>query len=79
MQNYPEVVRSKAVYANMKDPRFLKYYYKFQTLEKVAGNEIYGSSPPDIFVGRFGYPNVNIGPLVPPELGDTSIMGSPEI
>ncbi len=79
MENYSEVVRSRAVYANMKDPKFLKYYYKFQTLEKVSGNEIYGSSPPDIFVGRFGYPNVNIGPLVPPELGDTSIMGSPEM
>ncbi len=79
MQEQAQVVRSRAVYASMKDPKFLKYYYKFQTLEKMAGKEIYGSSPPDIFVGRFGYPNVNIGPLVPPELGDTSIMGSPEM
>lgn len=79
MQNNTEIVRTRAVYANMKDPRFLKYYYKFQTVEKMVGKEVYGSSPPDIFVGRFGYPNVNIGPLVPPQLGDTSIMGSPEM
>ena len=74
-----QVVRSNIVYRNMKDPSFLKYYYKFQTLEKVTGNQVYGSSPPDVFVGRFGYPNVFIGPLVPPELGDTSIMGIPEM
>lgn len=74
-----QVVRTSAVYRNMKDSSFLKYYYKFQTLEKVKGNEVYGSSPPDIFIGRYGYPKVYIGPMVPPELGDTSIMGSPEM
>lgn len=79
MQDYAEIVRTRAVYANMKDPKFLKYYYKFKTLEKMQGKEIYGSSPPDIFVGRFGYPNVFIGPMVPPQLGDTTIMGSPEM
>src|SRR2546428_11606331 len=26
---------------------------------------IAGSSPPGVFVGRFGYPNVNVGPMVP--------------
>jgi hypothetical protein len=74
-----KVVRDSSVYRNMKDPSFLKYYYKFQTVQKIEGNSVYGSSPPDIFVGRFGYPNVYIGPLVPPELGDTTIMGSPEM
>ncbi len=80
MRESTEVVRSRSVYTNMKDPRFLKYYYKFQTIEKIAnGKEVYVSSPPDIFVGRFGYPNVYIGPLVPPELGDTTVMGVPEM
>ena len=78
MQQEMQVVRTGAVYRNMKDPSIMKYYYKFQTLEKVSGTEVYGSSPPDIFVGRFGYPNVYIGPLVPPTLGDTSIMATPE-
>ncbi|MDE1849857.1 MAG: hypothetical protein KGI00_03975 [Candidatus Micrarchaeota archaeon] len=62
----------------MKDPSLLKYYYKFKALEHVSGNEVQGSSPPDIFVGRFGYPNVSIGPMVPPQFGDTSIMSTPE-
>ncbi len=37
-----------------------------------------GSSPPGVFVGRFGYPKVNVGPLVPPYHGDTSILDLPE-
>jgi hypothetical protein len=37
-----------------------------------------GSSPPGIFVGRYGYPKVNVGPLVPPFHGDTSILDLPE-
>jgi len=39
---------------------------------------IEGSSPPSIFVGRINYPNVRVGPLVPPYLGDTSIYDEPE-
>ena len=73
------VVRSNDVYRNMKDPSFMKYYYKLQTMEKVVGTEVKGSSPPDIFIGRAGYPNVYIGPLVPPVSGDTSIMATPEM
>lgn len=74
-----QIVRTGSVYRNMKDPAMMKYYYKFQTLEKVSGTDVYGSSPPDIFIGRFGYPNVYIGPLVPPSSGDTSIMATPEM
>jgi len=37
-----------------------------------------GSSPPGIFVGRFGYPYVYAGPLVPPIVGDTSLFDFPE-
>jgi len=44
----------------------------------MASNEIDGSSPPGVFVGRLGYPKVSIGPMVPPVFGDTSIMDSPE-
>ena len=74
-----QIVRTGSVYRNMKDPAMMKYYYKFQTLKKVSGTDVYGSSPPDIFIGRFGYPNVYIGPLVPPSSGDTSIMATPEM
>ncbi|MEM0017914.1 MAG: Nre family DNA repair protein [Candidatus Korarchaeum sp.] len=40
--------------------------------------EIAGSSPPEIFVGRFGYPKVYAGPLVPPIQGDTRHLATPE-
>jgi hypothetical protein len=39
---------------------------------------IAGSSPPGVFVGRLGYPNVSIGPMVPPQYGDTTILDTPE-
>jgi hypothetical protein len=39
---------------------------------------IQGSSPPGVFVGRFGYPNVLVGPMVPPKSGDTQILDTPE-
>ena len=41
-------------------------------------NEILGSSPPGVFVGRLGYPKVSIGPMVPPQFGDTTILDTPE-
>jgi hypothetical protein len=42
-------------------------------------DQIFGSSPPGVFVGRIGYPKVSIGPMVPPQYGDTSIMDTPEL
>jgi DNA repair protein NreA len=44
----------------------------------MSNNEIEGSSPPGVFVGRLGYPKVSIGPMVPPQFGDTSVMDTPE-
>ncbi len=38
-----------------------------------------GSSPPSLFVGRFGYPKLNVGPLVPPFHGDTALLDHPEV
>ena len=73
-----KVVRTQQVYLNMRDPRLLKYYYRFNTVNMIKGNELEGSSPPDIFVGRAGYPNVYVGPLVPPQFGDTSVLATPE-
>ena len=39
---------------------------------------ISGASPPSVFVGSYGYPRVGIGPLVPEDHGDTSMLDSPE-
>ncbi len=41
--------------------------------------QIDGSSPPAVFVGRLGYPKVSIGPMVPPQHGDTTILDTPEL
>lgn len=40
---------------------------------------IQGSSPGGIFIGRFGYPKVYIGPLVPPYHGNTEVLDTPEL
>ncbi|MDE1825907.1 MAG: hypothetical protein KGH61_05340 [Candidatus Micrarchaeota archaeon] len=70
--------RTSIIYKNMKDPALLKYYFKTKTLSMLDKEEIEGSSPPDVFIGRAGYPNVYVGPLVPPQFGDTSILSTPE-
>ncbi len=79
MDNYDiGVKRSDIAYQNMRNPALLKYYYKNKTVSLMEGDEMSGSSPPDIFIGRYNYPNVYIGPLIPPSFGDTSILASPE-
>lgn len=49
-----------------------------QMFQSIKGTKIDGSSPPSVFVGRIGYPYVNIGPLTPTYYGNTSILDSPE-
>lgn len=39
---------------------------------------IEGPSPPSVFVGRYGYPLVRVGPSIPPIEGDTSLFDFPE-
>ncbi|RDD53065.1 MAG: hypothetical protein BA066_06360, partial [Candidatus Korarchaeota archaeon NZ13-K] len=43
-----------------------------------GSKELAGSSPPELFVGRFGYPKVQVGPLIPPIHGDTRHLATPE-
>lgn len=38
-----------------------------------------GSSPPSVFVGRYGYPKVRIGPMIPPVHGDTTVYDKTEM
>jgi len=44
----------------------------------LMSEDIAGMSPPSVFIGRIGYPNVYAGPLVPPVHEDTSIYDLPE-
>jgi hypothetical protein len=50
-------------------------------LEKGLNKEnIFGSSPPAVFVGSWNYPKVLAGPLVPPlPFADSSVMDMPEM
>ena len=53
----------------------INYFLKSMPL---MGEDIAGMSPPSVFIGRIGYPNVYAGPLVPPVHEDTSIYDLPE-
>ncbi len=59
-------------------PLMIKFYSQQRTMPMIDAKELAGSSPPAVFVGRYGYPKVDVGPLLPPEFGDTSIMDTPE-
>jgi len=60
-------------------PILVRYYFARKNEELINGKIVFGSSPPSIFVGRYGYPKVSIGPMVPPLQGNTSYMDMPEV
>lgn len=59
-------------------PILVKYRAFERTLPMVSGTELDGSSPPGLFVGRFGYPAVSAGPLLSPEHGSLELWDTPE-
>lgn len=60
-------------------PLMIKFYSQSKTVPLIDTTELEGCSPPAVFVGRYGYPKVDIGPLVPPVFGDTTEMDTPEM
>jgi hypothetical protein len=50
-----------------------------KSIPLMQSEDIDGSSPPSVFVGRIGYPNVYAGPLVPPIRDDTTLYDLPEL
>ena len=60
-------------------PLMIKFYSRSRTMPLVDMKDLAGSSPPAVFVGRYGYPKVDVGPLLPGEFGDTSVMDKPEM
>src|SRR5271157_152510 len=58
-------------------PLLVKYYAAVKHKQAIDSTSIYGSAP-GVFVGRYGYPNVSIGPLLPPIIGDTAELDTPE-
>ncbi|PKK86087.1 MAG: hypothetical protein CVT48_02720 [Thermoplasmata archaeon HGW-Thermoplasmata-1] len=62
-----------------KCPVLAKYFSKEKFSPALERNDIAGSSPPSVFIGRYGYPKVAIGPMLPPVLGDTTYLDTPEL
>ena len=53
--------------------------HEFFLGKPIKFSEFSGSTPPEIFVGKWNYPNVYTGILAPQEKGNTQIMSSPEL
>ncbi|MFP4546061.1 MAG: Nre family DNA repair protein [Methanomassiliicoccales archaeon] len=70
---------SKRLCGKDRCPLMVKFYSMSKSKDLMDSLDLHGSSPPGVFVGRYGYPKVEIGPLVPPELGNTSMMDTPEL
>jgi hypothetical protein len=47
-------------------PIMVKVNYFLKSAPLMETEDIAGMSPPSVFIGRIGYPNVYVGPLVPP-------------
>ena len=56
-----------------------KIYSKIQNFIPKTKKHFSGNSPPEIFVGRYNYPNIQAGILSPEIHGDTSELSMPEI
>jgi hypothetical protein len=62
-----------------KCPLMVRFYTNNLRMPEIKSNDIAGSSPPAVFVGRYGYPKVDIGPLLPTFIGDTETLDKPEM
>jgi len=60
-------------------PVVVKFHSRDKMKPLIDTLKLGGSSPPSVFVGRFGYPKVAIGPMIPPVMGDTSLIDTPEL
>ena len=59
-------------------PVIVRFHSKVKMKPFVDSLRLEGASPPSVFIGRIGYPKVAIGPMIPPVMGDTSEIDTPE-
>ncbi|MDY6761719.1 MAG: Nre family DNA repair protein [Candidatus Nanohaloarchaea archaeon] len=59
------------------DPQVYQQFSDMFKAEEV-GDEFFGASPPTIFVGRYGYPDVNVGVLSPVEVTQSADLDAPQ-
>jgi len=60
-------------------PVMVRFHSKVKMKPFVDSLRLEGASPPSVFIGRIGYPKVAIGPMIPPVMGDTSEIDTPEL
>ena len=60
-------------------PVIVRFHAQAKIKPMVDRLQISGASPPSVFVGRIGYPKVAVGPMIPPAMGDTSVIDLPEL
>ncbi len=65
------MIHGKASYLN-------RLYSRIPIQPIVVSRDMEGVTPPSVFVGRYGYPRVNIGPMMTLVGGDVSVMDRPE-
>ncbi len=59
-------------------PIMVKVNSYLKSVPLMSTEDIDGASPPSVFIGRVGYPNVYVGPLLPPVHENTRIYDLPE-
>ncbi len=69
---------ARALCGKTRCPIMVKVNYFLKSVPLMSSEDIDGMSPPSVFIGRIGYPNVYAGPLVPPIHEDTTIYDLPE-
>lgn len=60
-------------------PVIVRYHSKIKVKPLLDSLRLEGASPPSVFIGRIGYPKIAIGPMIPPMIGDTSTIDTPEV
>lgn len=70
---------TKMLCGKLRCPVIVRFHSKAKAKPLVSSLHLGGSSPPSVFIGRIGYPKVSIGPMIPPVMGDTSEIDTPEL
>ncbi len=76
--NHPIISAPRRLYDRYYEAAVAKFYSAAKAAPLIDKTDIEGATPPSVFVGRYNYPKVFIGPLVPPYSGDTSLLDTPE-
>ena len=60
-------------------PVIVRFHSQVKTKPLLNTLHLEGASPPSVFIGRIGYPKIAVGPMIPPLMGDTSVIDTPEL